>query len=132
MGDGPGRKRQWRIGSLACRCPLTTTRCHVGEVERLRQALEEIRNLAHNSADAAPDLIGLPDRWEQLVGRMGDVAHRALGHAEVAGDGQLCEHGCGRVAYIHATDPYQAEVNDNVTEPTWWCQDCWSECCDAI
>ena len=48
-------------------------------VGRLAHALEDIRFMADYSADACPDLVGNPRRWEHLVLRMGDRAREALG-----------------------------------------------------
>lgn len=48
------------------------------EVERLRNVLREIEQVGHNPADLASDLIGKPDRWEELSMRLAFMAHAAL------------------------------------------------------
>ena len=54
----------------------------VGELaaraERLRNAIEEIEQVGHNPADLASDLIGLPNRYEQLASRLAAMAHAAM------------------------------------------------------
>lgn len=48
------------------------------EVERLQDVLQEIEQVGHNPADLASDLIGKPDRWEELSLRLASMAHTAL------------------------------------------------------
>jgi hypothetical protein len=47
-------------------------------IGRMATALEQIREMGQHPADAAPGLIGRPDRWERLVEEMAQVAAEAL------------------------------------------------------
>lgn len=44
----------------------------------------------------------------------------------------VCDH-CGRTKRVITTnDPYAAGINDEITEDSKWCYDCYQNCLDEI
>lgn len=43
-----------------------------------------------------------------------------------------CDH-CGKMAVCRlASDPYVEELNERITEESFWCDDCWREAVESI